>query len=625
MKEIPKAYDPKEVEDKIYKKWEDSGYFNPDKLPSQRLDYFSIAMPPPNATGTLHTGHASMLAYQDLMIRYNRLAGKKTLWLPGTDHASIATQTKVEKILYKEDKKTRHDLGREKFLSRVEKFVEESRNTIRQQVRKMGSSCDWSRERYTLDEGLSRVVKYAFVKMHEAGLIYRGYRIVNWCTRCASTLADDEVEYVATKTKFYTFKYSKDFPIAISTTRPETKLGDTAVAVNPNDKRYKKFIGKILTVDLGHGPQKINVVADESVDPKFGNGALGVTPAHSFVDFEIAQKNKLPLIKVIGEDGKMTKEAGKDYAGLTVIKAREKFVEWLEKNKLMAKAEEVEQNLSICYRCNSPVEPLPSLQWFVDVNKKITLKGNKYFQKKSIKEVALHVIKDNEIKIIPQRFANDYFHWLENLRDWCISRQIWFGHQIPVWYKDKKIYVGLEAPKEKGFKQDSDTLDTWFSSGLWTFSTLLDKDFKKYQPEADQPLADKNWQDWVNGSKDLEFHPTSVMETAYDILFFWVARMIIQTTFIMGQIPFKNVYLHGLVRDEKGKKMSKSLGNVVDPLEVIKKFGTDALRLAMIAGTTAGADSRLYDEKVEGSRNFVNKLWNISRFILTSVREVRRV
>ena len=630
-KDIPKAYNPQETEDRIYKKWEDSGYFNPDKLPGQRPDYFSIAMPPPNATGTLHTGHASMLAYQDLMIRYNRLAGKKTLWLPGTDHASIATQTKVENILYKEEKKTRQDLGREKFLSRVEKFVEESRNTIRQQVRKMGSSCDWSRERYTLDEGLSQVVKYAFVKMHEAGLIYRGYRIVNWCTRCASTLADDEVEYVATHTKFYTFKYSKDFPIAISTTRPETKLGDTAVAVNPKDKRYKKYIGKTFTVDLGHGSQEIKVVAEDSVDPKFGTGALGVTPAHSFVDFEISQKNKLPLIKVIGEDGKMTKEAGKDYAGLTILKAREKFAEWLEKNNLMAKVEDVEQNLSVCYRCNSPVEPLPSLQWFVDVNKKITLPGNKYFQKKSIKEVALQVVKDNEIKIIPQRFANDYFHWLENLRDWCISRQIWFGHQIPVWYKNKgedneEVYVGLEPPSADGstkltmtasggWQQDQDTLDTWFSSGLWTFSTLLDKNFQKY----------KSWEEWLNGSKDLELHPTSVMETAYDILFFWVARMIIQTTFMLGQIPFKHVYLHGLVRDEKGKKMSKSLGNVVDPLEVIKKFGTDALRLAMISGTTAGADSRLYDEKVEGSRNFVNKLWNISRYILTSVREVRRV
>ena len=641
MKEIPKAYDPKEVEDKIYKKWEESGYFNPDKLPGQRPDYFSIAMPPPNATGTLHTGHASMLAYQDLMIRYNRLAGKKTLWLPGTDHASIATQTKVENILYKEEKKTRHDLGREKFLKRVEKFVEESRNTIRQQIRKMGSSCDWSRERYTLDEGLSQVVKNAFIKMYNEGLIYRGYRIVNWCPRCASTLSDDEVEYVETKTKFYTFKYSKDFPIAISTTRPETKLGDTAVAVNPEDKRYKKFIGKTFTVDLGHGSQTIKVVAEDSVDPEFGTGALGVTPAHSIIDYEIAQKNLLPLIKVIGEDGKMTKEVGKDYAGLTVLKAREKFVKWLEKNNLMEKVEEVEQNLSVCYRCESPVEPLPSLQWFVDVNKKITLPNNKYFKNKSIKGVALQVVKDNEIKIIPQRFEKDYYHWLENLRDWCISRQIWFGHRIPVWYKNKgknneKIYVGLIPPSADGstkltmtasggWQQDPDTLDTWFSSGLWTFSTLLDKNYKKYQPEADQPLADKNWQDWINGSKDLEFHPTSVMETGYDILFFWVARMIIQTTFLMGEIPFKAVYLHGLIRDEKGRKMSKSLGNVVDPLEVIKKFGTDALRLAMISGTAAGADSRLYDEKVEGSRNFVNKLWNISRYILTSVREVRRV
>ncbi|MBD3359630.1 MAG: class I tRNA ligase family protein [Candidatus Buchananbacteria bacterium] len=789
MKEIPKTYKPQEVEDKIYQTWEKSGYFNPDNLPGERSEYFSIAMPPPNCTGTLHTGHAIMLAYQDLIMRYNRLLGKKTLWLPGTDHAAIATQAKVEKILYKEEKKTRHDLGKGKFLQKVVDYAEESKNTINNQVRKMGSSCDWSRERYTLDEGLSQVVKHAFLKMYEAGVIYRGDRIVNWCPHCMSTLSDDEVEYQAAKGKFYTFKYAKDFPLLISTTRPETKLGDTAVAVNPKDKRYQKYIGQEFTIDIGAGQQKIKIIGDDSVDMNLGTGALGVTPAHSMIDYEMAQKNDLSIIKVINEDGTMTDKAGPDYQGLPVLQARDKLVKWLKDNDLMVKQEDIEMNLTVCYRCGNTVEPLPSKQWFIDVNKKITLKDNKYFQNKSIKEAALGVIKDREIKIIPQKFEQDYFRWLDNLRDWCISRQIWFGHQIPVWYKkadkginitfirhgesqgnandqasghqgdeltdkgikesqnlksqladenfdkvfssdlsrsvqtaeiifpDKEIIqdqrlreidfgdltgktneernkyrvsgfpngesyqqvrerilsflsdlidkydgqrialighsgtwkaleiilnnksfdlehlkihatrepveyqlkeiisVGLSDPQGSGWQQDEDTLDTWFSSGLWTFSTLMDKDYQKYD----------SWEDWVKGSADLEFHPTSVMETGYDILFFWIARMIIQTTFMMGEIPFEHVYLHGLVRDEKGRKMSKSLGNVVDPLDLIDKYGTDALRIAMITGTSAGADTRLYDEKVEGFRNFVNKLWNISRYILTSVKDIRRI
>ncbi len=617
---MEKAYQPQKVEDKIYNKWEKSGYFNPDNLKvADNAKNFSIAMPPPNRTGTLHTGHAIMLAYQDLMVRFNRLLGKKTLWLPGTDHAAIATQAKVEKLLYEKEKKTRHDLGKEKFLKKVEEFAEESGKIINNQVRKMGSSCDWSRERYTLDPGLSQVVKQAFVKMYNEGLIYRGQRIVNWCPHCLSTLSDDEVEYQATKGKFYTFKYAKDFPLSISTTRPETKLGDTAVAVNPKDQRYKKYIGQTFTVDIGAGKQKIKIIADDSVDMKLGTGALGVTPAHSMIDYEMAQKNLLPVIKVIGEDGNMTQAAGPEYEGLPVLDAREKLVNWLKGQGLMEKEEDIDMNLTVCYRCGTTVEPLPSLQWFVDVNKKITLADNQYFQNKSLKEVALQVVKERDIKIIPERFEKDYFRWLENLRDWCISRQIWFGHQIPVWYKNKgkdneEIFVGLTVPKEKGFEQDPDTLDTWFSSGLWTFSTLLNKDYKKF----------KTWEEWRANSPDLEFHPTSVMETGYDILFFWIARMIIQTTFIMGEIPFKTVYLHGLVRDEQGRKMSKSLGNVVDPLDIIKKYGTDALRIAMISGTAAGADTRLYDEKVEGFRNFVNKLWNISRYILTSVNNVRR-
>jgi len=462
--------------------------------------------------------------------------------------------------------------------------------------------------------------------MYNDGLIYRGDRIVNWCSRCESTLADDEVEYRDQKAKLYYFKYNKDFPITIATTRPETKLGDTAIAVNPKDERYKKYIGQIFEIDLGNGAHKIKIIADRGVDVEFGTGALGVTPAHSMTDWEMAQKNNLEKIKIIGEDGKVNANAGKSYKGLTVLEAREKFVEYLRKNNLIEKIEEVDQSLSICYRCNTPIEPLPSLQWFVDVDKKITIDGNKYFQNKSLKEVALKVVNSGEIEIIPKRFEKIYFHWMENLHDWCISRQLWFGHRIPVWYKESKvykvhkvesqeprvtegIYVGTEPPKGEGWAQDKDTLDTWFSSGLWTFSTLLDQDHKKY----------KTFENWIAGSPDLKkYHPTSVMETGYDILFFWVARMILMTTYTMGEVPFEKVYLHGMVRDKQGRKMSKSLGNGIDPVEMIERYGTDALRLSMIIGSSPGNDIRLYEEKIEGYRNFVNKLWNIARYIILS-------
>ena len=624
MKEIPKAYNPQEVEDEIYKKWEESGMFNPDNLGlSESAEKFVISMPPPNATGVLHLGHASMLAYQDLMVRYNRMKGKNVLWLPGTDHASIATQTKVEKII-KEEGKTKYDLGRGKFLERVNEYVKNSQSTIKNQTRKMGSSCDWERERYTLDDGLSRAVREVFVKMYNDELIYRGDRIVNWCPRCESTLADDEVEHKDQKANLYYFKYNKDFPITIATTRPETKLGDTAVAVNPKDKRYKKYIGQVFEIDLGNGIHKIKIIADREVEMEFGTGALGVTPAHSMTDWEMAEKNDLEKIKIIGEDGKMNASAGKDYAGLTVLEAREKFVKYLKKNKLIEKVEEVDQALSVCYRCGALIEPLPSKQWFVAVDKKITIEGNKYFQNKSLKEVALEVVnkideKDKDkIEIIPDRFAKTYHNWMENLHDWCISRQIWFGHRVPVWYRNElkgksksgyNIYVGLETPKEDGWIQDTDTLDTWFSSGMWTFSTLLAQDNQKY----------KTFEDWIANSPDLKkFHPTSVMETGYDILFFWIARMILMTTYTLGEIPFENVYLHGMVRDKQGRKMSKSLGNGIDPIEMIEKYGTDALRLSMIIGSSPGNDLKLYEEKIEGYRNFVNKLWNVSRYIITS-------
>lgn len=627
-KDIAKAYQAKEIEDGIYKAWEESGFFNPDLLPvskdKQEAESFVISMPPPNATGILHLGHASMLAYQDLMIRFNRLKGKKALWLPGTDHASIATQTKVEKIIAKEGK-TKYDLGREEFLKRVAEYVENSQDTIRNQVRKMGSSCDWSRERYTLDDGLSEVVREVFGEMYKDGLIYRGNRIVNWCPRCESTLADDEVEHEEGQAKLYFFKYQKDFPITIATTRPETKLGDVAVAVNPKDERYKEFIGKIYKINLGNGEHDIKIIADRNVDMEFGTGALGVTPAHSMVDFQMAEENGLEVIQVIGEDGKMTEGAGENYAGLSVLEAREKIIQYFRDQSLMEKEEDAPQNLSVCYRCGAAIEPLPSLQWFIDVNKKVTKKGNRYFENgASLKEAMLAVVQNGEIKIIPERFERTYFSWVENLRDWCISRQLWFGHRIPIWYCEncgQIIYSKEEIHKcpkcgSDKLKQDSDTLDTWFSSGMWTFSTLMDKDYAKYS----------SFEEWVKGSSDLQsFHPTSVMETGYDIIFFWVARMILMTTYVLGEVPFKNTYLHGMIRDKEGRKMSKSLGNGIDPIEMIDKYGTDALRLSLIIGSTPGNDLKIYEEKIENYRNFVNKIWNVSRFILMSVEDIKIV
>ncbi|NQU83899.1 MAG: valine--tRNA ligase [Parcubacteria group bacterium] len=589
---IEKTYNPAKYEDEVYKRWERSGYFNPDKLPGDRKKSFSIIMPPPNVTGVLHVGHAVMLALEDLMVRYHRMSGYDTLWLPGTDHAAIATQTKVEKLL-KERGKTRHSLGRENFLKEVRKYAERSKNTIHRQVRKMGSSCDWSREAYTLDEERSLAVSTVFKKMHDDGLIYRGDRVVNWCPRCSSTISDDEVEYKEEEAKLYTFKYDDDFPFEIATTRPETKLGDTAVAVHPDDERYKKYIGEEFVVDFVGKKLNLKIIGDKSVDKDFGTGALGVTPAHSMSDAQLAEKYKLKSIKVIGEDGKITAGVGK-FFGLTPVEARERILKSLGKRGLLLKEEDVKHNLSVCYRCGESIEPLPSKQWFIDVNKKITIKGNKYFKNKSLKEVSIDVVKNGEIKIMPERFNKVYFHWMNNLRDWCISRQIWFGHQIPVWHKGDETYVGVNPPRGSEWEQDEDTLDTWFSSGLWTFSTL----------------------GWPENKKELKrFHPTSVLETGYDILFFWVARMILMTTYVLGEIPFENVYLHGLVRDEQGRKMSKSLGNVIDPLDVAEKYGTDAVRLSLIMGTSPGNDVKLSEEKIAGFRNFANKLWNIGRFI----------
>lgn len=590
MKELPKAYVAGEHEAGILKLWEQSGFFKPENLPGERKEPFCIVMPPPNVTGTLHLGHASMLAIEDLMIRFERMRGKAALWIPGTDHAAIATQTKVEKILREKMGKTRHEIGREPFLKEVREFAQNSHDTIVHQVKAMGSSCDWSREAYTLDEPRNRAVRTMFKMMYDDGLIYRGTRVVNWDPEFQTTLADDEVEKKETTAKFYTFKYAADFPITISSTRPETKFGDTGVAVHPSDERYKKFIGQTLTADFCGKQISVKVVADIAVDPAFGTGALGVTPAHSKIDEDIASRHALKSEQVIGMDGKMMNVPAA-FLGMNTKQARAAVVAELEKRGLIAKEEEVPQSLPISQRGGGVVEELPMLQWFINVNKPIASRGGK-----TLKELSIEAVKSGSVNIVPDRFAKVYFHWMENLRDWCISRQIWFGHQIPVWYRGDEIFCGVEAPAGEGWKQDPDSLDTWFSSGIWTFSTL----------------------GWPEKTKDLEFfHPTTVLETGYDILFFWVARMILMTTYAMGEVPFKNVYLHGLVRDEQGRKMSKSLGNVIDPLETNAKFGTDATRLALVIGSSPGNDVKLSEQKVEGFRNFANKLWNISRFVLT--------
>ena len=601
--ELKKPYNPSETEDKIYKLWEDSGFFNPDKLPGSHKDRFSMVLPPPNVTGTLHMGHAVMLAVEDIMARYKRMNGYKTLWIPGTDHAAIATQVKVEKILEKEGAK-KNELGREKFLERVNQFAKESHDTIIHQVKKMGASLDWSREAFTLDKERELAVYTAFKKMYEDGLIYQGVRIINWDPKAQTTVSDDEVEHRPTKGKFYTFKYTKDFPIAISTTRPETKLGDTGVAVHPNDKRYKKYVGKTYEVNFAGSTLTIKIVADDAVDPEFGTGAVGITPAHSQTDYEIATRHGLPSIQVINEFGKITLPI-EGLEGEKILSAREKIIDWLKENDLLEKEEEVEQNISISHRSGATIEPLPKKQWFIDVNKEFVLKNSKINgispgSETNLKEIMKKSVSEGQIKIMPERFEKTYFHWIDNLRDWNISRQIWYGHRIPVWYKNNEIYVGVEAPNGNGWIQDEDTLDTWFSSGLWTFSTL----------------------GWPNETEDLKFyHPTDMLETGYDILFFWVARMILMSGYLLGDIPFKNIYLHGLIRDKDGKKMSKSIGNVIDPLTMIEKYGADAVRMSLIVGTGPGNDSRVAEEKIKAYKHFANKIWNATRFVTLNTKD----
>lgn len=607
-----KPYDHTESEGKIYEKWEKSGFFNPDTCIEKGVakpdaPAFSIVLPPPNVTGTLHTGHAFGTAIEDVVVRYKRMSGFKALWIPGTDHAAIATQTKVEKLLEKEGLR-RRDMGREAFLERVNAYAQESHDTIVSQIRGIGASLDWSREAFTLDDTRSVAVRTAFVKMYNDGLIIRKHRVVNWDPKGQTVISDDEVEYEERKAKLYTFKYSKEFPFAIATTRPETKLGDTGVAVHPDDPRYKEYVGKTFDVTFCGVPLSIKIVADKEVDPEFGTGALGITPAHSHIDAELAVRHDLETKQVIDEYARIM-VGGEDINGKKVTEARDVIVEWLRNEGLLEKEEDIEQNISVAQRSGGVVEPMPKLQWFIDVNKEFTLPhsnipGIDSGAKTTLKEIMRKSVASRAITVLPERFEKTYFHWIDNLRDWCISRQIWYGHRIPVWYREREqgsgssnpeIYVGMEAPDGTDWVQDEDTLDTWFSSGLWTFSTL----------------------GWPEETADFKtYHPTALLETGYDILFFWVARMILMSGYLLGDVPFKTTYLHGLVRDEKGRKMSKSLGNIVDPVDLITKYGADALRMAMIVGVGPGNDSNLADDKIKAYKKFANKLWNITRFVL---------
>ena len=601
MIELEKAYDHSKVEEKIYKMWEESGFFNPDKLPdSESREPFTISLPPPNVTGTLHMGHAFEDTMQDIVIRYQRMHGKKTLWLPGTDHAPIATESKVAKMIEKKEGKRKQDFEREDFVNRIKQFAQESHDTIVNQVRKMGSSVDWSREAYTFDEQRNLAVRTAFKRMYDQGLIYRGSRIVNWDPYLKTTVSDDEVEYVEQKDPFFHFKYG---PFDIGTVRPETKFGDKYVIMHPDDKRYAKYKhGETFNLEWINGPITATIIKDESADMEFGSGAMTITPAHSAIDFEVAQRHHLDIEPVIDERGVLLPIAG-EFAGQHIKKARAAIVEKLKAKGLVTKIDEnYVHNVATNSRGGGIIEPQIKEQWFVNVNlefeiKNSKLKNIKNRQKVSLKKLMTTAVASGEITIEPKRFEKIYFHWIDNLRDWCISRQLWFGHRIPVWYKDKEIYCDVNPPKGEEWEQDPDTLDTWFSSGLWTFSTL----------------------GWPNETADLKtFHPTSVMMPGYEILFFWVARMILMSTFLLGEIPFRQVVLHGIVRDSKGRKFSKSLDNGIDPLEMTAKYGTDALRMALIFGSGPGNDTVFDEQRVKGMKHFANKLWNIARYILAN-------
>ena len=591
MKELPKIYDPKQVEGRIYDFWMDGGWFRADRGGDKKP--FTIVMPPPNVTGQLHMGHAMDCTLQDILIRYKRMQGYNALWLPGTDHAGIATQIKVEEDLRVKEGLSRHDLGREKFLERVWDWKNKYGDTIVRQQRKMGASCDWSRARFTMDEGCSKAVREVFVSLYEKGLIYKGSRIVNWCPHCVTALSDAEVEYKEKPGNLWHLRYpivgEPGRYLVVATTRPETMLGDTGVAVNPADERYKDLVGKKCLLPLMD--REIPIVADEYVETEFGTGCVKMTPAHDPNDFEVGLRHNLESIRVLDDNGRVNENGGK-YRGLDRYEARKAVLADLEALGLLEKTEDYTHNVGTCYRCGNDVEPIISAQWFV---KMAPLTGE-----------AIRVVRDGETKFVPERFTKNYINWMENLHDWCISRQLWWGHQIPVWYCDDcgEMTVTREDPTEcahcgsKKIHRDPDVLDTWFSSALWPFSTL----------------------GWPEKTEDLEyFYPTDVLVTGYDIITFWVSRMIFSGCEHMKQTPFHTVFIHGLVRDDKGRKMSKSLGNGIDPLEMADRYGADALRYNLVTGNSPGNDMRFYVEKCEAMRNFANKLWNASRFVMMNL------
>ena len=590
-KDLAKQYDPKDVEDRIYKFWLDGKYFHakcdPDKKP------YTIVIPPPNITGQLHMGHALDNTLQDILIRYRRMQGYDALWLPGTDHASIATEAKIVEAMRKEGI-TKEDIGREGFLKRAWEWKEKFGGRIIEQLKKIGSSCDWDRERFTMDEGCSKAVKEVFVNLYNKGLIYRGERIVNWCPHCLTSISDAEVEYEDQAGHFWHLRYPfKDGSgyLELATTRPETMLGDTAVAVNPNDERYKDIVGKTLILPIVH--REIPVIADDYVEMDFGTGCVKITPAHDPNDFEVGLRHNLEVIDTFTDDAHIKPEWGK-YAGMDRMEARKAIVEDLEKEGAIVKIEDYSHNVGVCYRCHSSIEPKVSKQWFVKME--------------PLAKPAIDCVKNGEVKFVPERFDKTYYHWMENIKDWCISRQLWWGHRIPAWYCDEcgEVVVSKETPTVcpkcgcNHLTQDPDTLDTWFSSALWPFSTL----------------------GWPDKTPELaHYFPTSTLVTGYDIIFFWVARMIFSSVENMHERPFDTVFIHGIVRDAQGRKMSKSLGNGIDPLIVIDEYGADALRFTLATGNSPGNDMRFSDEKVGASRNFANKLWNAARFILMNLGE----
>lgn len=598
MKYVPesllKPFDAAAVEAPLYTMWEESGYFNPDNLPNVTKDPYTIILPPPNVTGTLHTGHAIMLAIQDALIRFKRMQGHKALWLPGTDHAAIATQSVVEKKLLKEEGKSRHDYGREDFLKKVNEFALDSQATILSQFRSMGASLDWSRLAFTIDDKRNLAVRTMFKKMYDDGIIYQGNRIVNWDPKGQTTISDDEVVYAEEKTKFYYFKYG---PFVIGTARPETKFGDKYVVMHPNDERYKEYAhGQKLTVEWINGPIEATVIKDDSIDMEFGTGVMTITPWHSNADFDLAKKYDLEYEQIIDKYGKLLPVAA-EFAGIKIKDAREKIVEKLASKGLVEKVEDYTHNIATAERSGGTVEPQIMKQWFIAVDKEFDHFG----KKTTLKNLMREAVESKGTVILPERFDKVYFHWIDNLHDWCISRQIWYGHRVPVWYKGSETFCGIEAPQGEGWVQDEDTLDTWFSSGMWTFSTL----------------------GWPEETMDLKtFHPTDLLETGHDILFFWVARMILFSTYALNEVPFKHVYLHGLVRDAQGRKMSKSLGNVLDPRDLSQKYGTDALRMSLLVGNGPGNDLKLGEDKVKAYQKFSNKIWNAARFVLEKTADL---